>query len=119
MCTNHAATTFSRVGREGGDIYKRHNLRIVTCLRNGHSTPTVTDKDNRTRRVCDDAFGCSEVVLKRRQRNLYRDDPMTLRLQQGDDPVPTRSISPCAMDQYNCGFYFSHDMPSRLLLARP
>ena len=64
MRADQAAAALSHIGRKRGDIYQCRNLGIDARLSDGHATPAVTDKDDRTIGVRDDAIGCREIVLE-------------------------------------------------------
>jgi hypothetical protein len=77
MRADQAASAFSDIGRKSGDIYQCCNLRVVSCLSDGHAAPTVTDENDRTFGVRDDTIRGSEIIFERRERKGHGDNPLS------------------------------------------
>jgi hypothetical protein len=64
----------------------------------------MSDHDHRALLRVDEAFGGSDVVLKRGERVLNRDDVVAVIQKQRDEVLEAASVSEGAVHEHDCGF---------------
>jgi len=85
--------------------YERQSTHSLISGRANHGTGIgVGGEDNRASGALQSSIECADIVRQRSQWNGRCNSRNALSLEEADDPMPTRSVCPRAMNRHNCRF---------------